>query len=323
MKHLSVATMVVIAASMVSLASAPSRQHRSHGESVTTGSQARRSGEDATIQVSRLAPHYHLLSEPDGNVVVYNGPDMSVVMGVQRPSLVRATKELLKSLSAQPVRYALMMEDDGVVAEGDGGWAASGAITFAHERLYYRMLLESNKPEGFRNALPAIGFSQVIQLYSAAEELHFMRHRAGYTDADVIVHCENEGIVYLGNTFTMDGYPTIDATKLGTVDGIITTADHFVVNFGNDPAKIEPIVPGRGPAGQIKDLREFRDMLVAIRGRVDEMVRRGLTVDEVIQAKPTADFDARWGHGPVTPEAFTRMVHRSVLDAWLKSRLVR
>jgi hypothetical protein len=81
----------------------------------------------------------------------------------------------------------------------------------------------------------------------------------------------------------------------------------------NLPAeRLEPIVPGRGPVAKKEDLIAYRDMLIAVRDRVLALRDSGKTVDEVVAARPTAEFDARWGRGPVTPPAFVRMVYESL-----------
>ncbi len=72
------------------------------------------------------------------------------------------------------------------------------------------------------------------------------------------------------------------------------------------------VVPGHGPAGNRAGLAAFYDMLIAIRERVAQLKQRGLSLDEVIAARPTASFDAAWGGGPVGPEFFTRQVYRGV-----------
>jgi hypothetical protein len=275
--------------------------------------------------VVRLAARHYLVSEPTANVLIYAGDDFSVVMGVQRPTLVARAKETLEKLHAAPVRYALMLDDEKALQYGDGGWGEAGAITMAYEKLFLRMRAARSRREPRDsveapvNDLPKMSFSAVVQLYSKDEEIHFIRERAGYTDSDVIVHCEKEGLLYLGNTFTMDGYPAVDLQRLGTMLGIIDTAKYFVREWGYDPDQIEPIVPGRGPIATMKDLREYRDMLVTVRDRVDQMVRAGQTVDEIVASRPTAEFDARWGHGPVSPEQFVRSLHRAVWNAWRAS----
>ena len=261
--------------------------------------------------VAEIAPRFHLVADSTGNLVVFAG-ERSLVAGVHTPALVARAREVLRSSGAP--RYALMMEGDS--AYGDSGWG-DGTLTMTHELHYNRMrrrarALAAARPADPPAPLPALGFSQVVQLYLGPEEVHFVHERAGHTSADVIVHFEKEGIVYLGNTFTNDGYPAVDSARGGSVAGMIATADFFLGGFATQPAMVEPIVPGRGPVADLAGLRAYRDMLASVRDSVRALHTAGRTLEQVVAARPTAAFDARWGRGPVKPDAFVAMVYRSV-----------
>jgi glyoxylase-like metal-dependent hydrolase (beta-lactamase superfamily II) len=72
------------------------------------------------------------------------------------------------------------------------------------------------------------------------------------------------------------------------------------------------IVPGHGPVATRADLQDYRDMLVQVRQSVKDLIAAGKTMDEVVAAAPTKEFDANWGSGYVTPEVFTKMVFSSL-----------
>jgi len=207
------------------------------------------------------------------------------------------------------------MESDSAPVYGDGGWGRLGAVTLPPEMLYVRMrrLTEASATGGtqlaLQNELPQLGFSRVVQIFLKNAEVHAVHDRSGFTDADVIVHFEKLGVLLLGNIFTADGYPAIDLTRGGTISGLIRWVDWFTGNFS--PQTIERIVPGRGPVATMKDLRDYRDMLVAIRDTVLAMRKSGKGLGEVMEARPTLRFDARWGHGPVTADQFVKMVYES------------
>jgi hypothetical protein len=139
-----------------------------------------------------------------------------------------------------------------------------------------------------------------------------VKQHPGFSRADVAIHFEGAGLLYL-NSFTSDGYPDIDVDRGGTVAGMAETAAAFVTNFASFPDAIEPIVPARGPLATIRDLGAFRDMLVAVHDRIEPMIAQGKTVEQVLAAHPTADLDARWGHGPVTPERFVRTAYAAIV----------
>ncbi|HEX8242147.1 MAG TPA: hypothetical protein VF541_01580, partial [Longimicrobium sp.] len=125
------------------------------------------------------------------------------------------------------------------------------------------------------------------------------------------IHFEGAGLLYL-NSFTSDGYPDVDVEAGGTLRGVAETAAAFATNFASAPDVIEPIVPARGPLARMQDLRDFRDMLVAVHGSITQLIEQGKTVEQAVAARPTAQFDARWGRGPVTPERFVRTAYAAI-----------
>jgi cyclase len=250
-----------------------------------------------------IGPGLHLLSVARGNLVVRIGAKESFVAGAQRPELVAAARALLAAQHAPPVRFALAMASDDATREGDGGWSASGAISLAHELARARMMRAGV------GALPSMGFSEVVQLGLSGDEAHIVHQPAGYSDADVIVHLESEGVLLLGADFASDGYPDLDLAAGGSFDGLVKTIDTFARNFGQTRAQF---VPMRGPTTNGAVLREYRDMLVAVRDRVARLVAGGATERDVIAARPTAAYDARWGRGLVSGERFTSAAYRSL-----------
>lgn len=273
------------------------------------------------VQVQEIAPGVFLHSTASSNLVLFSGREESMVAGVQEPALVASARETLRTRGLRPVRWAVLMESDSAPGYGDGGWAAAGAVTMAQENFQLRMARRVRPRQGTGvplpagTALPVMGFSQVVQVYMPGEEVHIVHERTGYTNADVVVHFEDAGLVYLGNSFTSDGYPQVDTARGGSIAGMIATADFFLNAFARNPASIEPIVPGRGPVADMAGLRAFREMLVAVRDRVQALRAEGKTVEQVVAARPTADLDARWGCGPVTPPAFVAAVYASLARA--------
>ncbi|WP_293096128.1 hypothetical protein [Moorena sp. SIOASIH] len=69
------------------------------------------------------------------------------------------------------------------------------------------------------------------------------------------------------------------------------------------------IIPGHGPVSNRAELVAYRNMLVLVRKRVTAAVASGLSMEEFIASKPTADFDATWGKGFLSPEKFLQIVY--------------
>jgi glyoxylase-like metal-dependent hydrolase (beta-lactamase superfamily II) len=129
-----------------------------------------------------------------------------------------------------------------------------------------------------------------------------------HTDSDISVNFVEADILLVADTWWNGVYPFIDYSTGGSIDGQIRAVQQNVDAVTADTI----VVPGHGPIGNRADLIEFRDMLVAIREKVAALKRQGMTVFEVIAAKPTAAFDAKWGQFLITPSAFTGLVYQGV-----------
>ena len=107
----------------------------------------------------------------------------------------------------------------------------------------------------------------------------------------------------------MHFYPIIDLVSGGSIDGMILSLDRILAQTDEQTK----IVPGHGPVATRADLQDYRDMLVQVRQRIQDLIAAGKTMDEAVAAAPTKDFDAKWGSGYVTPDVFTRMVFSSLI----------
>jgi len=130
-----------------------------------------------------------------------------------------------------------------------------------------------------------------------------------HTDSDISVTFAEANIVHVGDTYWNGIYPFIDYSTGGSIDGMIAASDANLAATTNDTI----IIPGHGrPVSNKAELKEFRDMLVAIRENVAKLKKQGRSRDETVAAKPTAAFDAKWGQFVIDPGYFTRLVYEGV-----------
>ena len=128
-----------------------------------------------------------------------------------------------------------------------------------------------------------------------------------HTDSDISVTFAEANIVHVRDTYWNGIYPFIDYST-GGIDGMIAASDANLAATTNDTI----ITPGHGrPVSNKAELKEFRDVLVAIRENVAKQ-KQGRSRDETVVAKPTAAFDAKWGQFVIDPGYFTRLVYEGV-----------
>jgi len=259
-----------------------------------------------------IASDLRVIRSPVGNMLVLTGTDGPLVVGPPEPELIVRARRLLSALRTPRPKYALIIASDSAVRRRDGGWGRAGALAMMQEGARLRMRFTA--PDTTLPAdIPTIGFSDVLQLSVDSEEIHIVHQPAGFSDTDVSVHFEVRHVMYLGNLFTTDGYPSIDVLRGGTIGGLIQASSKILDMFSPHPEVIKVIVPGRGPLANLPELRAYRDMLLRTRERVDSLLKvTGDNIPKVVAAHPTRDYDARWGHGAVTPDRFVEMVGASL-----------
>ncbi|MFN2635694.1 MAG: hypothetical protein ABR585_01520 [Gemmatimonadaceae bacterium] len=261
-----------------------------------------------SIRKTNLARDTYLFSAGEGNLVLYDGAGGSVMAGVLSPTLVAAAQGQVALHAGRRLLYAIALVSDSAAIYVDAGLGSRGTVTIAHENLRHRMTERAGSHGAAPLSLPSIGFSEVIQVYVPGEDIHAVHQHPGYSDADVSVHFERAGVLVLGNIFTADGYPAIDSSHGGSFAGLLESTTTFANNFGTQ----QTIVPARGAAVTGRVLRDYVAMLTAVRNKVQQLVSAGRTLEQVRASHPTAEFDARWAHGPVSADTFVESVYSSL-----------
>ena len=191
----------------------------------------------------------------------------------------------------------------------------AGAAIVAHENTR-RRLSAATRVEGWDftfppsppGALPEVVFRGPTALHFNGMAVALEPYAPAHTDTDVRVTFTDLNIVHLGDTWWNGHYPFIDYSTGGSINGMIRAAEENV-DYVTDKTIV---IPGHGPTGGRKELTEFRDLLRSVRDAVAALKAQGRSADEVVAAKPTAKYDAKWGDFFIGPEVFTRLVYAGV-----------
>ena len=160
------------------------------------------------------------------------------------------------------------------------------------------------------------------ELYFNGEPVLMYHIPAAHTDGDSLVFFRKSDVVATGDIYRTDSYPVIDLSRGGSVQGVIDGLNR-VLDLAV-PAHHEEggtfIVPGHGRISDEFDVLEYRDMVTIVRDRVLAMKQKGMTLAQVKAARPTADYDPRYGSasGAWTTEMFIEAVFRDVSSAAAK-----
>ena len=255
---------------------------------------------------TEVTPGFFLYQTPVGNVVVAIGTAGAFILGPLTTANTAQVRADLAQRTQVAARYVLGTTHDAATSQGDAGWTRLGAFVATHEVMQGMLRGQVGRLAGLGAEVPRVSFSEVLKFSLGGQEIHAVRQPAGTSDGDVLVHFENMGVVYLGESFAGDGYPVMDSTQGGTIDSLIATLNPWAGRGRNK------FVGARGPAVTSAEVTAYRDMLVAVRDLVRLARRAGQPLAQVIASHPAATFDARYGHGRVTGDAFVREVYRTV-----------
>ena len=269
----------------------------------------------ADITVQRLRGNISVLIGSGGNITVLTGPDGKLLVdagiAVSRPRIQAA----LDGISDAPLKYLIDTHWHWDHTDGNEWVHQAGATIIAQENTLKR-LSTTTRVEDWSftfqpwpiDARPTVLFKTDKTLHFDGEVIVLKGYGPGHTDSDITVYFEKADVMALGDVFWNGVYPFIDIATGGSIDGAIRLANHSLSQVTSKTI----IVPGHGPVGDRAQLVEFRDMLVAVRKNVARLKKQGKSLDEVIAAKPTAAYDAKWGGFVIDPAFFTRLVYASL-----------
>ena len=160
-------------------------------------------------------------------------------------------------------------------------------------------------PEG----RPSETFSKDGKLSFGKEKLEYIHSAPAHTDGDAYVFLPGPNILHCGDLFFNGLYPVIDYSTGGWIGGMASAAE-ILLKIGDAQTKV---IPGHGPLASKDDLRRSHEMLATMHDRLASMAKAGKSVDEVVAAKPTRDFDDKFGKGIYQPDAWAKIAYTSIL----------
>ncbi|HLH98064.1 MAG TPA: MBL fold metallo-hydrolase [Xanthobacteraceae bacterium] len=268
-----------------------------------------------TIKTTNLGNQIYVLEGEGGNITVAVADDGVFVIDSQFAPLYGKIKAAIGAVTNKPVRYLIITHFHRDHTGSAEAFGRDGATIVAHESVKTHMeagtrngLTGNMVPPAPAIALPKVTFTDGTTLRLQGRVAELKHSPAVHTDGDTYVYFPDADVLATGDIVFLGRYPNIDFAYGGSIDGMIRGVDELI-NFAKETTTI---VPGHGPVGTKANMREYREMLVVARDRIAKLKAAGKSEDEVVAAKPNADYDARFGLDARSNGNFIRVVYRSL-----------
>jgi glyoxylase-like metal-dependent hydrolase (beta-lactamase superfamily II) len=273
------------------------------------------------LSIYKLRGGVAVIEGSGGNIAVSTGPDGKVFIDAGITATRPRILEVVNNLGPEPIRRLINTHWHFDHTDGNQWLNGEGAAILAHENTHKRLLSairvedwEFNFPAPPLAAVPTEVFSseKIVSLNGSTLQLKY--YGPAHTDGDISVRFAEADILHCGDTYWNRIYPFIDYSTGGSIDGTIRAAEANLAAVGDKTI----VIPGHNlpdeasPVSNRAELSAYRDMLVAIRENVAKLKAQGRSVEDAIAAKPTAEFDTKWGQFLISPALFTKLVYEGV-----------
>ncbi len=270
---------------------------------------------DGDLTSTPVRGSVHVLVMPAaGNVGVSVGKDGVFMIDDQFAPMAPKISAAVARLTDKPVRYILNTHWHGDHSGGNATFGGQGIVIVAHDNVRTRMSAEhfnaffkSTTPPSPAEALPVITFSDRITFHFNGDTIRVIHIPGAHTDGDAMFYFEKADMLHAGDVFVLYGYPFIDLSSGGSTAGMIAGLDQILGVIGPETL----VIPGHGPVVRRDRVESFRAMLATARDRVLKLVDEGKTLEQVIAARPLADFDLEWGKSFIKVDQFVTTLYNS------------
>jgi glyoxylase-like metal-dependent hydrolase (beta-lactamase superfamily II) len=247
------------------------------------------------IKATKIAPNFWVLEGQGGAIGVFPGPDGIFLVDSEFAPLHDKIVAAIRQISNAPIRFLVDTHVHGDHTGGNEAFGKMGVTILARPELRARLEHPAPAANGQPTppmpapGLPVITYNTPTAIHMNGEDIQLIPVRAAHTDGDTMIFFPGQNVLMTGDFFRSLGYPNIDRANGGSLDGMLAGIGAAIGLCGPDTK----VVPGHGAITDRNGLMVHRDMILVMRDRVAKQIRQGKTLEEVVAAHPTADYDSK------------------------------
>jgi len=301
--------------------------------SKATPAVAKTENKSTNLEIIPVQGNVYMLASPAGNTTVQVGEQSVIVVDSGTGQETEKILASVKQLSKAPIRWVIntsfhLDHSGGNEAIAKAGMPITGrdlapggqdqpvsAAIVAQENVLARM----SAPTGSTAVLPFAAWptetyaTKRYELFNG-EAVQLFHEPAAITDGDSVVFFRRSDVISTGDVFSTVSYPMIDSKSGGTISGEITALNHIIeLTVPKDKQEGGTyVLPGHGRLCDEADVVEYRDMVTIIRDRIQDMVQQKMTLEQILAAKLTLDYDPRYSQPSWTGDMFVKLIYEDL-----------
>ena len=247
------------------------------------------------IKTTKIGPSFYTLEGQGGTIGVLTGAEGVFMVDAQFAPLTDKIVAAVKQISDGRIRFLVNTHVHGDHTGGNENLGKLGVVIMARPELRARLVRPNPGANGAPGqpappmALPTVTYTSRTTVHMNGEDIQLIPVTAAHTDGDTMVYFPTQDVLMMGDYFRTLGYPNIDRANGGSLKGMIDGLQAAI-----DTAKPgTKVVPGHGTITDRAGIAAHRDMIIALRDRVAKLVQEGKTQEQVVAAKPQADYDTK------------------------------
>ncbi len=271
------------------------------------------------LNTTRLTENMYVIHGSGGNVILSIGNDGIILVDDQYAPVTEKMMSLIANITNKPIKFVINTHWHPDHVGGNERLGEAGAVIVSHENVRKRLnqdqffeMINQTIPALSKKGLPIITFSDNMTFYQNNDEIRISYLDNGHTDGDSAVYFTQNNVIHVGDDFSDEAYPFMDLSTGGSIDGLISSLKSIISIINNDTK----VVAGHSGISNQTKVKDYANMLIDVRSLISSMIKEGKSLDEIIQSKPTAQYDTTYrDYSFIKPKDFVTNIYES-----LKSR---